>query len=355
MIVGACGFGSTGSSVVSDYLNEYDDVCTLDGIEFTWVSCTDGLVDLKIHVMQPHNRTSDSIKAITRYYDAMYQYMRYYEKCGNLNRVIFKDSVDKFIESITTVTWNGYVSEKKSLLVSKFRDSIMKQRVIPFIEKKIGRRTTCYPMKKVRLSILPDDFDEKAKRHVKELLSGMGADFSKTIVLDQPFSGNNPQACFPFFEDPYAIVVDRDPRDNYVFSRTKLLGRNHFMATEPVEDFIKYYRALREDQPYKENNDRILCLQFEDMVYNYDATTKKLREFLRLPNNPHPKSVFDPELSINNTQVWKRFNQFTEDIHKIEDSLPEYLYDFKKYGERKIDGEMFFGKSPLHQSNLKVN
>ena len=39
----------------------------------------------------------------------------------------------------------------------------------------------------------------------------------KNLVLDQPFSGNNPQASFPYFENPRAVVVDRDPRDYYLF------------------------------------------------------------------------------------------------------------------------------------------
>lgn len=48
MIVGACGFGSTGSSAVTDYLKEYDSFQVLDRIEFTWVSVDDGLTDLDI-------------------------------------------------------------------------------------------------------------------------------------------------------------------------------------------------------------------------------------------------------------------------------------------------------------------
>ena len=35
MIVGACGFGSTGSSVVTDYLKEFDGIQVKDDFEFT--------------------------------------------------------------------------------------------------------------------------------------------------------------------------------------------------------------------------------------------------------------------------------------------------------------------------------
>lgn len=59
MIVGTCGFGSTGSSVVSDYLLEYENTMVLDRLDFTWVSKRlDGLIDLEYHVMHPHQRTN---------------------------------------------------------------------------------------------------------------------------------------------------------------------------------------------------------------------------------------------------------------------------------------------------------
>ena len=100
------------------------------------------------------------------------------------------------------------------------------------------------------------------------------------------------------------------------------------MPTNRVEDYIKYYRAIRENQPYKEKNNRVLAIQFEDMIYHYDETTEKIRDFLKLGDNPAPKSIFDPAISMPNTQVWKRYPQFAKDIKRIEEELPEYLFDY---------------------------
>ena len=36
MIIGACGFGATGSSVVTDYLHEYDGIQVKDNFEFSY-------------------------------------------------------------------------------------------------------------------------------------------------------------------------------------------------------------------------------------------------------------------------------------------------------------------------------
>ena len=352
MIIGACGFGSTGSSVVSDYLLEYNanNIQVLDNIEFTWVTDPDGLIDLEYHVNHPHNRTSDSIVAIQRYYDLYERKVRHYEKCGGINRKLFKKSTNDFLDGITTVKWNWYRNYEKKGKIKRLIDvSLLQGRIIPSLEKKYGQQIKMYPMEEVRLSVMPENFTILAQKHIRELIVAMGGNLQNTIVLDQPFSGNNPQACFPYFDDPYAVVVDRDPRDNYVFAKTRLLGRNHFMAIENVYDFIKYYRALRDGQPYKKKDERVLSIKFEELVYDYDNATQKLRDFLMLPDNPNPRSIFNPDLSINNTQVWKRFPEYAEDVMIIERELKEYLFDFKQYGDYSPKGEMFFGKSPLHK------
>ena len=44
MIIGACGFGATGSSVVTDYLKEFNNVTVKDDLEFTYLTALDGLL-----------------------------------------------------------------------------------------------------------------------------------------------------------------------------------------------------------------------------------------------------------------------------------------------------------------------
>lgn len=347
MIIGACGFGSTGSSAVSDYLKEYGNAQTLDKIEFTWVSAVDGLIDLEYHVNHPHNRTGDSIQAIKRYRALVDRKKQQFLKAG-ISEDVLSASTEKFLKAIITTSWK-WNTEPKNFFDRMARSFLNKIRFVQKWEIKHGRQWNHYPYSDVFLSVLPANYDEAARVHVRELLKAMGADFSRPIILDQPFAGNNPQACFKFFDDPYAVVVDRDPRDNYVFSRTKLLGKWHLMPVDPVEEFVKYYRALRQNQPYKETHERVLSLQFEDLVYHYDEATAKLRGFLHLPENPNPKSIFDPAISMPNTQVWKRFPQFAKDIEYIENELPEYLFDFSGCPEPDPNGKMFYGKSPKNK------
>ena len=348
MLIGACGFGSTGSSAVTDYLKEYDSFQVLDRIEFTWVSDVDGLIDLDYHLSCPHSRTEDSIYSIERYKELCARKSQYFQKTG-LSGTAFQKSVDDFLNSIIQTSWKWDKPGNKPFWDRLCRYFLNRINYVSKWEIKHGRQWNKYPYEDVYLSVKPANFDEAARKHVHELLEGIGADFTKPIVMDQPFPGNNPQSCFKFFEDPYAVVVDRDPRDNYVFARTKLLGKWHLMPVEPVEEFVKYYRALRKNQPYTEPNERVMSIKFEDMVYHYDETTARLRDFLHLPENPNPKSIFDPSISMPNTQVWKRFPQFAKDVEYIEKELPEYLFDYTGCPEPDPNGKMFFGKSPLNK------
>lgn len=353
MIVGSCGFGSTGSSAITDYLLEYGEekIQVLDNIEFTWVSGVDGLIDLEYHLNNPHTRTEDSIIAIERYIKRTKKFLGDYSKYARIPKEVFMNSTMEFINAITKVQWKWYLNTPTNWIRRAFDVYIMRNRIIPLIEKRLGRRINCYPMETVRLANFPNNFEEAAKTHVSQLLNAMGADRSKIIVMDQPFSGNNPQACFKYFDDAYAIVTDRDPRDNYVFSKKRLLGKSfsHLMPVDSVEEFVEYYRNIRDNQPYRQNHAKILNLQFEEMVYDYENATSKIRTFLNLPENPNPKSIFDPALSVANTQVFKRFPEFKEDIEYIERELSDYLFDFDKYADVDTSGEMFVGKSPKNR------
>ncbi len=355
MIIGACGFGATGSSVVTDYLKEFDNVFVKDDLEFTYVSSIDSLLDLEQRLMHPHGRTSDSIIGISRFLQMVDKHKRAYQIHG-LPAETFVESAHKFIDAITMSKWYWLNETGRKLYRYSLRNILRKiyiKKIIPEYERRNGRRWQGWPLDEVRLSVMPTNFYEAAQKHVDELLKGMGLDQDKVIALDQPFSGANPQACFPFFKDPYAVVVDRDPRDLYVFGKTKLMGSQHFFPIDTVDDFIIYYRAMRKDRPYLQPHPKVMFVRFEDMVYEYDKTMPKLREFLHLPENPRPKSVFDPALSIANTQVFKRFPQFAEDVKKIEETLSEYCFDFSKYPEPDFTKKMFYGKSPKHDGFQK--
>lgn len=352
MIISTCSFGSTGSSVVTDYLKEFDTIHVMDGAELSWIAAVDGIIDLDFHLNHNHNRTADSICAIDRYKKLCKKKLPFFEKCG-VPTEVFEKSVNEFLNAIIMTSWKWENFSEVSV-------PLWKSFIIRFLNKtkwifkwqlRNKRQWEGFPYTDVYFSVKPMNFDVAVRKHIKEIVYASGAKENEHLAFDQLFPGNNPQSCFKYFDDPYAIVVDRDPRDVYTFGKTYLLkgGAGHIMPLNNVKDFCIYYRALRDNQPYKEKNERVLLLQFEDLVYHYDIATKKIRDFLHLGDNPHPQSIFDPSLSMANTQVWRRYPEFKNDIEYIEKELKGYLFDFEGCPEPDMNAQMFSGKSPKNK------
>ena len=201
----------------------------------------------------------------------------------------------------------------------------------------------------MEFSISPDDFVLHTRNYVMNILREAGAKEGHNIVLDQPYSGNYPQKSFDYFDNPVAIVVDRDPRDNYLFAKKFLLHKGRSIPSESVEKFVVYYRNMRENMPYKQEDARVLRLNMESMIYDYEETAQKVIDFCNLKEWSNPRTIFEPTLSINNTQVFKRYPEYEADIRYIERELSEYLFPFEKYGDVNTSGKMFYGKSPLNK------
>ena len=358
MVIGTCGFASTGSSAVSDYLKEFDENQVFDQFEFTLPYLPDGLEDLEYHLTQHVVRDDSSGIAIPRFRRCL---QKKFESTLNQNFSVspsqLSDVTEKFIKSIVQLQWK--TAKRTDVLLNPswfynfFGYRVMKCHVLPYIQRRRGKVVDLWPYRNVEVSIFPENFQEASRQFIKDILTLMGADFNKNIVLDQPFLGSNPTRSFRFFDNPKAIVVDRDPRDNYLFTKLVLYKKENIMPVDDVKTFVKYYRLFRDNHPYKQPHPDVLCLHFEDMVYNYDNSTKRIREFCNLPENPRQKSVFDPNLSMANTQLYLRYPEYKDDIAYIEQELPEYLFDFEDYPQPTFTGKMFSGKSPLNKSQKR--
>lgn len=349
MIISTCGFGETGSSAVTDFLKECSDVQVCDNFEFTIATAVDGLEDLAYFVMEKCSRQSSSIYAIQRFERLIQKRKKGWHVQTGIPLHEIETATQDFLNSITQVEYVGFsprINRNESEIIKHIGDSIIRKKIVRKLERKgiIKENINFYPLDNVRMSIRPENFYEEAQRYVVRILKGMGMEPNGIIALDQAFSGPNPKKSFPFFPNPYAIVVDRDPRDVYIFAKKKSLSIDRFMPTDTVEKYIDYYRLLRQNQPYKQPNDRILNICFEDLVYEYDKTTKKILEFLGI-NNENPRTIFIPEMSVRNTNLAAKYPEFDNDIRIIEEELSDYLFPFEKYPEMNNSGGLFYGRS----------
>ena len=70
-------------------------------------------------------------------------------------------------------------------------------------------------------------------------------------------------------------------------------------------------------------------MYFEDLVYRYEETTEKINHFLGIEGFAN-RSSFNPARSINNTQLFKKYTVYRDQIKIIETELKEFLYDYRE-------------------------
>ena len=335
MFIGVCGYGATGSSALVGLLKEYPELKVCDNAEIQEAFRIDGLQDLEYHLVKQYSRHISGDAAIMRFKKSITYYKTPLVK-KTMQPAQYLAAANEFIDSLIQGSWYGIdnIDYNTGHPLLNFIVLLYKKIVFPKYEKITGRSYNHWPARKMYLSIEPDNFYEKAKKYTDKLIQATGGTPDQTVVFDQVFEGNAPEHCFPFFRNPKAIVVDRDPRDLYLVAKfaDKASGEARFMPRNDVKVFVEYYRRLRMNQERKDT-DKILFIRFEDLIYNYDVTVDKIAEFVGCINHAYPKKYFKPQVSINNTQLFNnpKYKETLEDIKYIEKELEEYLFPFENY------------------------
>lgn len=343
MIIGVCGLGYTGSGAVLDLLKEFDENHVIDQLEFAIAYNPDGLEDLEYHLLKNVSRYLSSDIAIKRFKN----YIK--SKCtprGTYQIVTnnqFKSLSENYIESLIQVKWTGAWSfdRVEATFWEKKIKYILLGRLQRLSDRILKKYVRIFPEREMCLSIRPEKFYELSRKYVNDIIVSIDGDSGKNIVLDQPFSGDNPEKSFIYFDNPLAIIVDRDPRDIYILVKKVVLSYGRFMPSDDVKAFVEYYKALRINQNPIKDITKVLKINLEDLIYEYDDTLKKIINFTGMKNHRAAKSFFNPEVSKHNTQLFRKYNEFNEDIVYIEQELVEWLFPFDKYDPLTSSGKSF--------------
>ena len=105
------------------------------------------------------------------------------------------------------------------------------------------------------------------------------------------------------------------------------LAKPYFPVTQ--ENFIDEWKRTF----HKINNDeRILSINFEDLIYNYDNTVSVIEDFCGLQSKEHvyQKKFFDPKRSIENTQTFLAKSEWEKEVSQIQSKLANECYSFPK-------------------------
>ncbi len=165
-----------------------------------------------------------------------------------------------------------------------------------------------------------ENFYEHTKRYLNALLSANVSDDTTTIVMHNAFEPFNPSRALRYFDSAKSIIVDRDPRDNYV------AGLWYKPTALPPAEFVKRYRLYRDVAKRNiDSSGKILRIQYEELVLDYENTLSRILAFLGEDASVHvdKRRYFDPAISIKNVGIWRNHPK-QDEIAYIREALPEY-------------------------------
>lgn len=332
-VITCASYYGTGSSAVTDFFSEFEDIFSLGDYEYRFLQEPDGVADLEYNLVENNHRhnTSDSIKRFIKYTKSL-KTMGYggYDIFGSQYEKLTNQFIEDIVQLKTYTWWNKDRIDKGRLFC--FGDRIYsfakrfltgnlhtEKRFSLLQHRELGYYTT----------ISEEDFLLAVRKYIKGLLSYVNKDNMPFVMVDQMVPPTNTKRFIRYFDDVKIIAVDRDPRDVYLLE--KVVWQWGVIPVEDVKEFVEWFKITRKyGKSQDEDTDKVLRVQFEDMIYKYEDMKDKLMKFAGISPIAHkyPKTKFNPEISIKNTNLKNKIFGYEDDIAYIEQNLKEYLYDF---------------------------
>lgn len=324
----------TGSSAVTDYISEFSGVKSLTNYEFRFAHDPDGLSELEYNLIENFNRHNSGhalkrYKKLVDYYGNHFLVRRYEPYFGNQ----WKKLSYEYIDSLTDFSFKGawqydyYDRGPWFEFWHKLPNRIFKKTVWRNSEKAISTLKN-----EITLVSHPSEtkFLEVTRKYTDSLLQVANKENEPILMVDQILPSSNIERHLRYFNNMQVVVTDRDPRDLF------LLGKyvwNDSIVPRDLDIFCKWYvyaRSTREQEHW--DSAKILLLQFEDLIYKYDETTAKIREWVGLSEVDHvnPNKYLDPSKSIKNTRLWVQYPEYKAEADEIAMQLPNYLYNIPR-------------------------
>lgn len=325
-ILDLSGFMFSGKAALHDFLTEIDGIWTPGNrLEFDLLRVKDGIADLESSINSWSPIRSD--EAARRFLKLVWKMSA---SNAGLNKLFvpgfdygvrypnLREASERFVNRITTKQWSMYwpyhLLEMSPLELFRFK---LKRKLLGVSENVIYRiisRERFLPALRDYLhEVLWYDID-KEKFH--------------TVAINNGFEPFDPDRFVSFFHEARCIIVDRDPRDIFATAILPSVGFNDqaglyqkIAGAHEVDTFIERIKLYRENTSVIQSP-RVMRVNFEDLVLDYEVTTNRILNFLNIDSADHTRkhSKFDPEKSKNNIGLWRRLTN-QEDICKIERAL----------------------------------
>ena len=349
--ISCASYYGSGSSAVTDLISEYNTVYSFTDEEIRFLHDPDGIDDLYYHIVENPNRhnSGHAIKRYKRLVDFYSGSWWYGKKYSSLFGDIWKKCSYEYIDSLVDFSYEGgwfydlYDKGMTYYFIKRATQKILSK--IPVIKRIApshpykGELTYCTTQNK-------EDFILKTKNYIISLFSSVVPPEYDTVMVDQIVPSSNIDRYTRFFDDIKVVVVERDPRD--VWMCEKYVWKEGVIPSDNVEKYCKWfeYSRMKRKKEDVDNGVTTLLVHFEDLIFDYYNTVKKLEAWLDLDASNHISVMkkFNPSSSINNTRIWKRYPHEKKNIEYIEKTLSEYLYDFPEKNPdyiNVVDDKMF--------------
>lgn len=348
-IIDISGFGHSGKTAVTDLLREVEDLNVHhSSFEFNLLRLPDGLIDLKRNIVDnwSPSKSDFAIKRFKRFCDALNE--NYSEQL----QVNFSKHSNEFIYSIIrdklNIDWyDSLYNSNKPTLKSLIINILKKIGLLNYISKiksKYFKKNNAN--KDIVYLVEQKNFLKKVNDYLEIILTS-DKKSNITVVTNNTFEPFNPSESMSFFDNAYCVIVDRDPRDIYLsaiitegiyipefernnpsFSLEYMLElKKDMLGTNNIDTFIWRQKQIRENLKLNKDNEKVIRINYEDLIYNYEKTVSYLFKILDIDPLKHKNKLqhFNPENSKKNVGLWQK-NKGLKEITKIETELKEYLY-----------------------------
>jgi hypothetical protein len=345
MNIAVTGYVGTGSSAMIDLLREYDGLKIVPeqraSYEHDIFYRSGGLFDL-CAIMNQGTSPVCSDKVINRFIDTMENLYRYdYVWYGGYKKLVGEDfmkMVNKFVE---TISYRFEGSNSTHHLRTRFSPiKAFLQYVSHIVYKKNYMKYGVGYVRDGKPSYVSMPTEEELMQACRELTSNY-FDLFKTSsdncskVFDHLIWPQQIDNFMKYYDgDNFRVIVmRRDPRDVYLlnkyvwyYSPIGIRTAVPSLRTNTKDFIFDWQRTLR--NRFKDEN--VMQVQFEDLVYDYNNTVKKIEFFLGLSSGQHTRQYkkFDPSKSIENTQVFNMEEDWKYEVEMIVSELSDYLYSF---------------------------
>lgn len=329
--ISVCGYGSTGSSAVVNLIEESNEIITF-GQEFRLFQEVDGLQNLVSNLKHSWSwiKSDAYIRRFIKYTNILGRKNTIFQFGSKLD-VIFNNKFyvhrDNFLNELIDSEWNGYSfhhdyneRNKLEVIIEQFKRGLFYLGFSQKFVRKITKKSKTYYVR-------PDlDIDYLVAKFIENLLNELLSNKEyKGVIFDQaflPYDFKNYQKFIPSIKQ---IVVDRDPRDVYLDA----INYNAYPINNDINSFISFYESTRNYK--KDQSEKSLFIQFEDLIYKYEETRDLIIDFTNLNKKEFNfLTKFNPNTSISNTQTWlqNKNKKHRKEIDIISERLNMYCYDF---------------------------